>query len=122
MSRKASEYWAGILSLLCEIFKIQSESEVAQSCLTFCDPLDCSHQVLLSMGFSRQEYWSGLLLSSMYISYSWATCLFCSNFLQNLDTFLVKKKNYQYSSIKYCSRLRFDFYYYCQVRVDLYKG
>ena len=37
------------------------ESEVAQSCPTLCDPLDCSlHQVSPSMGFSRQEYWSGL--------------------------------------------------------------
>ena len=31
-----------------------------QSCLTLCSPLDCSPQVPLSMGFSRQEYWSGL--------------------------------------------------------------
>ena len=29
-----------------------------QSCLTLCDPIDC--QAPLSMGFSRQEYWSGL--------------------------------------------------------------
>ena len=36
----------------------QSESEVAQSCQTLCDPLD--HQAPPSMGFSRQEYWSGL--------------------------------------------------------------
>ena len=32
-----------------------------QSCPTLCDPMDCvAHQVPLSMGFSRQEYWSGL--------------------------------------------------------------
>ena len=32
-----------------------------QSCLTLCDPVDCiAHQAALSMGFSRQEYWSGL--------------------------------------------------------------
>ena len=31
-----------------------------QSCLTFCDPTDCSLQAPLSMEFSRQEYWSGL--------------------------------------------------------------
>ena len=24
-----------------------------------CDPMDYSHQAPLSMGFSRQEYWSG---------------------------------------------------------------
>ena len=39
----------------------ESESEVAQSCPTLCDPMDCvAHQAPLSMGFSRQEYWSGL--------------------------------------------------------------
>ena len=32
----------------------------AQSCPTLCDPMDCSHQAPLSMGFFRQEYWSGL--------------------------------------------------------------
>ena len=25
-----------------------------------CNPMDCNHQAPLSMGFSRQEYWSGL--------------------------------------------------------------
>ena len=35
-------------------------SEVAQSCLTLCDPWTLAHQAPPSMGFSRQEYWSGL--------------------------------------------------------------
>ena len=39
---------------------VESESEVAQSCPTLCDPVDCSLPASLSMGFSRQEYWSGL--------------------------------------------------------------
>ena len=38
----------------------ESESEVAQLCLTLCDPVDCSSPAPLPMGFSRQEYWSGL--------------------------------------------------------------
>ena len=33
---------------------------VAQSCLTLCDSWTEAHQAPLSMGFSRQEYWSGL--------------------------------------------------------------
>ena len=36
---------------------------VTQSCPTLCNPVYCSpvaHQAPLSMGFSRQEYWSGL--------------------------------------------------------------
>ena len=36
-------------------------SQSLQSCLTLCNPMDCSYQAPLSMGFSRQEYWSGLL-------------------------------------------------------------
>ena len=39
-------------------------SEVAQSSLTLCDPMDCSYQAPPSMGFSRQECWSGLPLPS----------------------------------------------------------
>ena len=31
---------------------------VAQLCLTLCDPWTVAHQVPLSMGFSRQGYWS----------------------------------------------------------------
>ena len=42
------------------------ESEVAQSCPTLCDPIDCvAYQAPLSMGFSRQEYWSGLPFPSL---------------------------------------------------------
>ena len=33
---------------------------VSQSCLTPCDPMDCTRQAPLSVGFSRQECWSGL--------------------------------------------------------------
>ena len=43
------------------------ESEVAQLCPTLSDHMDYSPPGPLSMGFSRQEYWSGVplqLLSS----------------------------------------------------------
>ena len=33
---------------------------LVQSCLTLCDPRTVAHQAPLSMGFYRQEYWSGL--------------------------------------------------------------
>ena len=39
--------------------KVKSESEVTQSCLTLRDPMDSAYQAPLSVGFSRQEYWSG---------------------------------------------------------------
>ena len=37
---------------------------VAQSCLTLCNPTDCSPPGFSAMEFSRQEYWSGLPLPS----------------------------------------------------------
>ena len=37
-----------------------SESEVAQSCPTLMTPRTVAYQVPPSLGFSRQEYWSGL--------------------------------------------------------------
>ena len=37
-----------------------SESEVTQSCLTLAIQWTVAHQVSPSLGFSRQEYWSGL--------------------------------------------------------------
>ena len=43
----------------------ESESEVVQSCLTLCDPMD--HQAPPSMGLSRQEYCSGLPFPSLGI-------------------------------------------------------
>ena len=38
-------------------------SKLLQLCLTLCDPYGpyVAHQAPLSMGFSRQEYWSGLM-------------------------------------------------------------
>ena len=36
---------------------------VAKSCLTFATSLTIALQVSLSMGFSRQEYWSGFAIS-----------------------------------------------------------
>ena len=37
---------------------------VAQSCPTLCDLWTAAHQAPLSIGFSRQTYWSGLLFTS----------------------------------------------------------
>ena len=44
--------------------KVESESEVAQSCLTPRTPWTAAYQAPPSMGFSRQEYWSGVPLHS----------------------------------------------------------
>ena len=45
------------LSLLLELCCVWS---ITQLCPTLCDPLTAPRQAPLSMGFSRQEYWSGL--------------------------------------------------------------
>ena len=44
---------------LLQCMKGKSENEVAQSCPTL-HPMVCSLQAPPSMGFSRQEYWSGV--------------------------------------------------------------
>ena len=36
------------------------QGEVIQSCLTLCNSMDCGLPGSQSMGFYRQEYWSGL--------------------------------------------------------------
>ena len=46
------------------LMKVKSESEAAQSFPTLHDPMDCSPQAPPSMGFPRQEYWSGVSLPS----------------------------------------------------------
>ena len=49
---------------LLQCMKVKSESEVAQSCPTLSDPITAAHHAPPSMGFCRQEYWSGLPLPS----------------------------------------------------------
>ena len=46
------------------------ESEVAQSCLTLRDPLDCSLPGSSVLGFSRQEYCSGVPSPSLILEYN----------------------------------------------------
>ena len=49
---------------LLQCMKVKSQSEVAQSCPTLSAPWTAAYQVPPSMGFSRQEYWSGVPLPS----------------------------------------------------------
>ena len=48
---------------LLQCMKVESESEVAQSCLLV-TPWTSAYQAPLPRGFSRQEYWSGVPLPS----------------------------------------------------------
>ena len=49
-------------------------AKMLQSCLSLCDPIDSSHQAPLSLGFSRQEYWSGLPFPSPMHAKSLQSC------------------------------------------------
>ena len=57
--------------------KVKSESEVAQSCPNLATPWTAAYQAPPSMGFSRQEYWSGVSLpEANYLSHSQLQVLF----------------------------------------------
>ena len=71
-----------------QCMKVKSESEVAQSCPTLCDPKDCSLPGSSVHGFSRQEYWSGVPLPSpmimllttislLFLSINICQCTYC---------------------------------------------
>ena len=45
---------------LLQCMKVKSESKVTQSCATLATPWTAAYQAPPSMGFSRQEYWSGV--------------------------------------------------------------
>ena len=45
---------------LLQCMKVKSESEVAPSCQLLATPWTVAYQAPLSVGFSRQEYWSGV--------------------------------------------------------------
>ena len=50
---------------LLQRMKVKRESEVSQSCPTLVTPWNAAYQAALSMGFSRQKYWSGVPLPSL---------------------------------------------------------
>ena len=54
---------------LLQCMKVKSESEVAQSCPTLATPQTAAYQAPPPMGYSRQEYWSGVPLFSPHLQY-----------------------------------------------------
>ena len=60
--------------------KAKSESEIAQSCPTLATPWTAAYQAPLSMGFSRQKYWSGVPLPSPNKHGTYVICLECLAF------------------------------------------
>ena len=61
---------------LLQCMKEKSESEVAQSCLTFRTPWTAAYQAPPTVGFSRQEYWSGLPLPSPNVTLQFSSVQF----------------------------------------------
>ena len=59
---------------------------VAQSCLTLVTPWTVARQASLSMGFSRQEYWSGLPFQWLpyWTAYVWRIGLWALSFWSSL--------------------------------------
>ena len=83
---------------LLQSMKVKSESEVAQSCPTE-TPWTAAHQALPSMGFSRQEYWSGvplpspisvvatqIIVWSRKLVFSWLCKFPCMNIAKYIDS------------------------------------
>ena len=60
-----SEHRQGRFTIIVMGSRIFVGGLVAKSCLTLATPWTVACQAPLSMGFSRQEYWSGLLLPSI---------------------------------------------------------
>ena len=66
---------------LFQCMKVKSESEVAQSCPTLATPWTAAHQAPPSMGFSKQEYWSGVPLPWWAKQYITSMCWECNTVL-----------------------------------------
>ena len=70
---------------LLQCMKVKSESEVAQSCPTLAIPWTAAHQAPLSMGFSRQKYWSGVPLPSPTKQHACSVTQSCQTFCDPMD-------------------------------------
>ena len=58
-----------LYSGFCWLYLFYTCALVAQSFMTLCDPMDRTRQAPLSMGFSRQESWSGhALLQGIFLT------------------------------------------------------
>ena len=61
VKKEGKKLIASMISAMLNMYVYARMCVCVQSCLTLRDPMDyIAHQALLSMEFSRQEYWSGL--------------------------------------------------------------
>ena len=95
---------------LLQCVKVKSESEVAQSCRLLATPCTAAYQAPPSMGFSRQEYWSGVPLPSPPFSST------ISHLLSLLQLFLpVHLRPAPISQLLYCATILFKVLY-CKIK------
>ena len=55
---------------LFQCMEVKREGKVTQFCPTLSNPMECSPPPPPSIGFSRQEYWSGVSVPSLNVSWS----------------------------------------------------
>ena len=72
---------------LLQCMEVKSESEVAQSCPTLSDPMDCSLPGSYIHGIFQEKYWSGVPLPSPNLE-SYYLCLKSSIFPSGRNPFL----------------------------------
>ena len=61
------KHWRTLVGALVNVIKqsiFAATAKLLQSCPTLCNPIDGTYQAPPSMGFSRQEYWSGVPLTT----------------------------------------------------------
>ena len=61
---RSEHLWISWLWSPSAVILLPAAAKSLQSCLTLCDPMDCSVPGFSIMGFSRQEHWSGLSFPS----------------------------------------------------------
>ena len=95
MGFSKQEYWSGlpfpspvIKYEVSEVRDVKSLSRVQ----LFATPWTAAHQVPLSMGFSRQEYWSGLPLPSPRESLEQSIIWMCLNILRGYQVSIKNKE------------------------------
>ena len=102
---------------LLQCMEVKSESEVAQSCPTLRDPMDCSLPGSSVHGFSRQ-YWSGVPLPSPTMEYYSAierntfesVLMRWMNLEPIIQSEVSQKKKYKYCIITYVWNLERWYY------------
>ena len=90
---------------LLQCMKVKSESEVAQLCSTLATPWTAAYQARLSMGFSRQKYWSGVplpprnMLSRLVITFLLRSKRLLISWLQSWSTVILKPRKIKSATV-----------------------